>query len=169
MQESMIAWQVAEYEKWIAADPGKWKWLHELGRMNWQAALDEARSGVPLPADYYTPEKMAEREAAAKARYPIPDERAAPADDSMVERVARALCDRAHESPINQRPCSKHGCDRRLGTGQECRFFGCARAAIEAMREPTPDIVQAGCNVSMEISAGQVFHAWQAMIDAALK
>ena len=50
----------------------------------------------------------------------------------MVERVARALCKRCRVIPS----CD---CDGKLGTLEDD-----ARAAIAALREPTPEMVEAG-------------------------
>lgn len=41
-----------------------------------------------------------------------------------------------------------------------------ARAAIAAMREPTPDMLWAG---DLQLDCGREKECWQAMIDAALK
>jgi hypothetical protein len=54
-------------------------------------------------------------------------------------------------------------------SGLKRRYLSEARAVLEALREPTKEMLQEGLNVSMEVSAAQLFHAYQAMIDAALK
>ena len=64
-----------------------------------------------------------------------------PSND-MIERVARAIY---AELPIGH---------------AEAR--ACARAAIEAMREPTPEMERVGAEELMSLGG------WQAMIDAAL-
>lgn len=72
--------------------------------------------------------------------------------ESMVERVARAICDSAN---------GEHGCG---GFCQAVVNYGdAARAAIEAMREPTRDMIARG---SWHRDNERLF--WQAMIDTAL-
>jgi hypothetical protein len=64
----------------------------------------------------------------------------------MIERVARAIKDEFYRAPTST-------------------WNGCARAAIEAMRGPTPDMVAA-----IGFPAGlEGLRCWRAMIDAALK
>ena len=71
--------------------------------------------------------------------------------DSMVERVARAIC--RHEGDEEDWPC----------------WFGEARAAIEAMREPTEAMVDAFVWYGHGKTIGDVARiGWQSMIDAAL-
>lgn len=73
---------------------------------------------------------------------------------SMVERVARAIClaDGLDDGLSNAFAVQKT--DREWG-----EWVPLARAAIEAMREPTPEMVEAGAG----------YHeAWPFMIDAAL-
>ena len=65
MNRATIEIHVRQCEQAITLVSTEWKWLSELGRMNWQAALDGIDGG-----DYYTPEKMAERERLAKEKYP---------------------------------------------------------------------------------------------------
>lgn len=74
----------------------------------------------------------------------------------MVERVARAIC--------------QSECDNRLGPGKckgcsqvwrESWIINQARAAIEAMREPTEAMAS-------EIGRHDTVSIWKAMIDAAL-
>lgn len=79
----------------------------------------------------------------------------------MVERVARAIC------------CSG-GCwrvrDPRYISQLPCAaptYLQEARAAIEAMREPTVAMEQAGADAS-EGSTGLAWGIWGVMIDAAL-
>jgi len=80
----------------------------------------------------------------------------------MVERVAKALVDRLGESGLIY---ASPEFRRRL-----------SRAAIAAMREPTPDMVRQGEMQMFEHMAEArdwtvkaTLDAWQAMIDAALK
>lgn len=68
----------------------------------------------------------------------------------MLERMARAGLVEVES-----------GCD--MNEAEALRFV---RAVLKAMRKPTEDVVSAGSNVSMELSAHQVYHAWQAMLDA---
>ena len=60
-----------------------------------------------------------------------------------------------------------------FGTPREHQLRGAyikmARAAIQALMSPSEGMVLAGSNVSMELSAQQVFHEWQAMLTAALE
>jgi hypothetical protein len=79
--------------------------------------------------------------------------------DSMVERVARAICPFSQPCPDVCDPCASK-----------------ARAAIAAMREPTEEMISAGEGQVWEydhgwgISAsGVTVLAWETMIDAALK
>ncbi len=75
--------------------------------------------------------------------------------ETMIERVARAINAEA------EGPDGRGWNDEDLRTKANCRAE--ARAAIEAMREPTEEMLRSVL-LSREI-AGQV---WQAMIDAAL-
>ncbi len=71
----------------------------------------------------------------------------------MVERVAKALDEHLRDFP-------------EIGAG---RFKALARAAIEAMREPTPEMARAGAYCipdGPDLDAG--LHAWKTMIDEAL-
>jgi hypothetical protein len=67
----------------------------------------------------------------------------------MVERVAQAIAD-------------KHF-DTRTGAVGWTAYIDDARAAIEAMREPTPKVIKAGIRV------GAGAWMWRTMIDAALE
>lgn len=77
----------------------------------------------------------------------------------MVERVARAIAD-AGGSDFDQLP-SKHG----PGFGLRNMYMNMARAAIEAMREPTQRMEDAAFSQTMTIPT----RGYTAMIDAALK
>lgn len=68
----------------------------------------------------------------------------------MVERVARAICE-AIPFGVDQVDAAK-----------------AARAAIEALREPTEAVCEAGANV-LDVLAFDMEVAWPAMIDAILK
>lgn len=78
-------------------------------------------------------------------------------EQTMVERVATAIC-------------SSEGCE----CGVCPSIVKKARAAIKAMREPTEAMLVAphceadGCDAQY-LEAEDFRHAWQAMIDAALK
>jgi len=88
----------------------------------------------------------------------------------MVERVARALC-RQYELDDG---FSTEQADRAAASEMHRNFIGAARAAIEAMREPTEAMVVAGGEAvfnhtpkrALETSAAEA--AWPAMIDACL-
>jgi len=69
----------------------------------------------------------------------------------MVERVAKALWQ-------DRWP------DQEWNVLQRLNYMGHARAAIEAMREPDIDMVQAGWD-----ARGEVCERYRAMIDEALK
>lgn len=72
----------------------------------------------------------------------------------MIDRVARALKDQAGE-------------DHALPS-----WAVMARAAIEAMREPTPNMISAGanaCRFQSDWPETAVANAWPDMIEAALK
>jgi len=82
---------------------------------------------------------------------------------TMVERVARAICASLSDK--------MNGWDT-LGGDEREDFLAAARVAIEAMREPTTKMSDAGDEASASLaisrdSSGN--YVWQAMIDAALK
>lgn len=82
--------------------------------------------------------------------------------ESMVERVARALC----EDTLSRWRSP-------LGVQDEPwrEFIPAARAAIEAMRDATVPMFQAGLHPPKpnEVGAIPPLNIWQAMIDAALE
>ena len=80
---------------------------------------------------------------------------------TKLEEVARAICLGANEVMPDDIP---EDCESLCSM---CLLE--ARAAIQALMEPSEGMVQAGSNVSMELSAQQVFHAYQAMLTAALE
>lgn len=88
--------------------------------------------------------------------------------DSMVERVARAIdqgvcavCGRPAVGQITPQDCDrKRPCEWRPGTRSEN-----ARAAIEAMREPT----EAMLSIARRNNHPRDEETWRTMIDAALK
>lgn len=79
--------------------------------------------------------------------------------DSMIERVARAICLADRYNPDESWPVYEKQ----------------ARAAIAAMREPTTSMSEAGCPLPDNSGAPYCYDqsvidgAWRAMIDAALK
>ena len=86
--------------------------------------------------------------------------------ESMIERVARAMIvPLGHDPAINwARTYIGGGCE---GQGDDASLrrlcFDLARAAIAAMREPTDDMLNAGCDISYFAD-----QSWPTMIDAAL-
>jgi len=66
--------------------------------------------------------------------------------DDMIERVARAIAEQNHGSTWDE-------------------WIDEARAAIEAMREPTEAMINAGDRTDHDVEATMV---WRAMIDEAL-
>lgn len=79
---------------------------------------------------------------------------------SMVERVARAMADRS-----KARVAGLHLLNAIPMDGEE-DFMKMARAAIEAMREPTEAMVKAGS--SMYCNEYEAPDIWEDMIDAAI-
>lgn len=79
----------------------------------------------------------------------------------VVERVARALClsDLVHVALGGEIGPSETA----YADGNWPKYERKARAALEALREPTPEMVEAGAG---RLADGP---AWRAMIDAALK
>lgn len=75
---------------------------------------------------------------------------------SMIERVARAICKEGSHC------CQNEGRPTCWASGYE----DAARAAIEAMRVPTPAMIEAGRWAAEEGGAETI---WSAMIDAALR
>lgn len=83
----------------------------------------------------------------------------------VVDRVARALKEFAASEMLE------------TGSVNETRWQQMARAAIEAMREPGPEVLDAieGCQITMGHGDESFIHpdsakeAWQRAIDAALK
>lgn len=78
----------------------------------------------------------------------------------MIERVARAICRSGICGP-------REHLDEQENLNWR-KFELEARAAIEAMREPTPDMLYAGAQTYQGITFSGV-PSWTAMIDAALK
>ncbi len=74
----------------------------------------------------------------------------------MIERVAKAIYDRTLED------------DQLADYGLPMAdAITCAKAAIEAMREPTQDMLNAGKAIMTDYDDS--LECWQAMIDEALK
>lgn len=88
--------------------------------------------------------------------------------ESMVERVARAICDgRWDAEHFNETANGEEPEEQRE------YWRGIARAAIEAMREPTDAMVEAGFDAGDDTVQGYSENAdpqdtWQSMIDAAI-
>jgi hypothetical protein len=78
----------------------------------------------------------------------------------MIERMAKAMCD-AHIP----------GSWQTAEWPQRHHYIDQARAAIEAIREPTQAMIAAACDDFDKRGRGQqsYTHIWQAMIDEALK
>lgn len=84
----------------------------------------------------------------------------------IVERVARVLCQRNGYDPDSIEPGDLPRVDGRLKNGDPGHFLwrefvAPARAAIEAMREPTDGMLEARFG-------NDALGCWQDMIDAAL-
>jgi hypothetical protein len=78
----------------------------------------------------------------------------------MIERCARAIYEKRNGpgcSPWANRP-----------KGHKDPYLADARAAIEAMREPTDDMRDAAFDTHFPMSLNQVQEVYRAMIDAAL-
>lgn len=105
-----------------------------------------------------------------------------PAPDSMVERVARAWFSveplGTSSSEIWAIPPTRRISDAawaNMPGHNKANILRCARAAIEAMREPTDAMVEGGIEKTWEPSSDRPYigfydmkAAWQAAIDAAL-
>lgn len=87
----------------------------------------------------------------------------------MVERVARAICRQANiDDGYDDGLVFKNSMD----AGMWKNHIDQARAAIEAMREPTREMGWAGLHTTDALDqerTGVVSDVWQAMIAAALK
>ena len=88
---------------------------------------------------------------------------------SMIERVARAICWRATKTAASTNPLRHEGLVDQFWPNH----VETARAAIEAMREPTPEMLrepdQLAVIGSCLPSASEATELWQAMIDKALE
>jgi hypothetical protein len=81
----------------------------------------------------------------------------------MVERVARAIWRvREKQFPERVQRTEPDGIDHATGAWELIEGF--ARAAIEEMRNPTPEMICAAFDC-----AGSIGAEWQAMIDEALR
>jgi hypothetical protein len=84
----------------------------------------------------------------------------------MIERVARAI---AHADEQNGGPPYEY----RLAQGKHAKaqLYDEARAAIQAMREPTEAMVESGSDGRQPGNSrwGNTMKTWKAMIDEALK
>ena len=91
------------------------------------------------------------------------------ADDTMVERVAKAIYAAEHGTEYQD------GTPVRPSPDEWDVLLTCARAAIAAMREPTPEMIAKRDDDSDPVHwdykchvCGGAEHAWKTMIDAAL-
>jgi hypothetical protein len=85
---------------------------------------------------------------------------------TMIERVARAMT----EDFVNDQLDNIEINPRRYADDNWKSYASMARAAIEAMREPTDEMVDAGRIARMNVAGGYDGPSgWEAMIDAALK
>jgi hypothetical protein len=94
----------------------------------------------------------------------------------MVERVARAIWERRRESARSRGIMLEAWGERGPFRGDVPilnDILGEACAAIEAMREPTEAMVNAGCRLDEDLEWAEHDYAvpkiWGAMVDAALK
>jgi hypothetical protein len=104
--------------------------------------------------------------------------------ESMIERVARAICRANGRDPDRLEPGDAPGIDGQLPNGDPAHFvwkhyMDEARAAIEALREPTDDMIYVGegyCDFMLpsthdnsgEGRRKEFRMGWQAAIDHAL-
>jgi hypothetical protein len=91
--------------------------------------------------------------------------------ESMIERVARAICRANGRDPDRLEPGDAPGIDGQLPNGDPAHFvwkhyMDEARAAIEAMRSPTRDVLTAFVDADVDTFVAGV--RWEAAIDAAL-
>lgn len=88
-------------------------------------------------------------------------------DEAMIDRVARAIAWRLCGRRGRNAPCPK---PTATGFPEPCRCLTAARSAIEAMREPTGEMIDAGA-ASMDpfepTWSGFPSKTWRAMIDTA--
>ena len=89
--------------------------------------------------------------------------------NDMIERVAKVLCQRAGNdvSIVFAKGAKKYG---PIATGLRDKYLNDARAAIEAMRDPTEEMVERGLSKPNDFQHGHitVTEIYEAMIDAAL-
>jgi hypothetical protein len=81
---------------------------------------------------------------------------------SMVEKVARALFAEEWRG-TTMKP------QQALDDAEREYWFNAARAAIEAMREPSEEMVAAGDDWGWDPLGAHTREVWQAMLSAALK
>lgn len=98
--------------------------------------------------------------------------------NAMIERVARAICASEGNDPNRLEPGNSvgqwEGVDGVLRNGDVAHFFwreraDVARSAIEAMREPTIEMEDAGNSPTYIWVDETSSDIWSRMIDAALK
>lgn len=85
----------------------------------------------------------------------------------MIERVARAISNNMCEFSGEQIATEEEWNVRKDDARQF--FEGVARAAITAMREPTPEMITAVREIGGPQAAAYALAAWPTMIDAAMK
>jgi hypothetical protein len=85
----------------------------------------------------------------------------------MVERVARALCEQSYAKSDEKLPWYWHS----ETSDERDEWRAMARAAIEAMREPTDRMCNSGAAKWDDdwCTETNALNMWQAMIDEALK
>jgi hypothetical protein len=98
----------------------------------------------------------------------------------MVERVARAIANGLgdeFDNAFNGKSDWIYARGEKGGRFRDCNeptqddYLGAARAAIEAMREPTDEMIEAGLKHqvhTVENSRASTFVRWSWMVDAAL-
>ncbi len=86
----------------------------------------------------------------------------------MLEKVAKAICVVDNERLERSLPCACDG--KTMERGRPCPYREEARAAIEAMREPSEEMIEAGRrHERFTLAKEGVAPRWQAMIDKALE
>ncbi len=83
--------------------------------------------------------------------------------NEMIEKVAKAIAN-SHGNDYDLLP-SEHG----PGYGLKCSFINSAKAAIQAMREPTDDMLKTCAYSDSKEDINSVKSSYQKIIDAALK
>lgn len=96
---------------------------------------------------------------------------------SMIERVARAISQHVGPFAFDDLPRDRPEMKNRQRAGEDvfdtqAEMLETARAAIEAMREPSEAMFEAGgeapLNMDRDVGRGPAGRVWSGMIDAAL-